>query len=256
MQKKQYGGAGSVNIVVGAVVVRNKLILWTKKLSLTSIFWSLLTKLWKREERKSKYCCCHPPSGGDWLITMFVKTEEGIKTTTLGPRRRLAIASRSSVEGSFETENLIYMAYYRNMGDNWHWWRISMNSPAAPSHPRKASTKRAVYETCPRLEWASKHAGFTTIWQKKACFDFVFRFCFSPNMFLDNLAYLLWSSGKLANLETQDFPHKGSLQRRDSGPRILNSLSDWELFSNPLSPRKYNSYIFIYLFSRGKIFQS
>ena len=72
-------------------------------------------------------------------------------------------------------------------------------------------------------------------------------------MFLDNLAYLLWSSGKLANLETQDFPHKGSLQRRDSGPRILNSLSDWELFSNPLSPRKYNSYIFIYLFSRGRI---
>ena len=52
------------------------------------------------------------------MITMFVKTEEGIKTTTLGPRQRLAIASRSSVEGSFETENLIYMAYYRNMGDN------------------------------------------------------------------------------------------------------------------------------------------
>ena len=41
------------------------------------------------------------------MITMFVKTEEGIKTTTLGPRQRLAIASRSSVEGSFETENLI-----------------------------------------------------------------------------------------------------------------------------------------------------
>ena len=35
------GGAGSVNIVVGAFVVRNKLILWPKKfasLPLTSIF--------------------------------------------------------------------------------------------------------------------------------------------------------------------------------------------------------------------------
>ena len=41
------------------------------------------------------------------MITMFVKTEEGIKTTTLERRRRLTIASRSSVEGSFETENLI-----------------------------------------------------------------------------------------------------------------------------------------------------
>ena len=38
---------------------------------------------------------------------MFVKTEEGIKTTTLERRRRLTIASRSSVDGSFETENLI-----------------------------------------------------------------------------------------------------------------------------------------------------
>ena len=203
------------------------------------------------EGQESEYCCCHPPSGEDWLITMFVKTEEGIKTTTLERRLRLTIASRSSVEGSSETENLLctYMAYYRNMGDNWHWWRISMNSPAALSHPRKASTKRAVYETCPRLEWASKHAGFTTIWQK-SMIRFFFRFCYSPNMFLDNLAYLLWSSGKLANLETQDFPHKGSLQRRDSGRRILNSLSDWELFSTPLPPRKYNSHIFIYLLSK------
>ena len=100
---------------------------------------------------------------------MFVKTEEGIKTTTLERRRRLTIASRSSVEGSFETENLICIWPITEIWvtiDNWHWWRISMNSPAAPSHPRKASTKRAVYETCPRLEWASKHAGFTTIWQK------------------------------------------------------------------------------------------
>ena len=38
---------------------------------------------------------------------MFVKTEEGIKTTTLERRRRLTIASRFSVEGSFGTENLI-----------------------------------------------------------------------------------------------------------------------------------------------------
>ena len=41
------------------------------------------------------------------MITMFVKTEEGIKTTTLERRRRFTIASRSSVEGSFETENPI-----------------------------------------------------------------------------------------------------------------------------------------------------
>ena len=165
---------------------------------------------------------------------MFVKTEERIKTTTLERKAEIDNSIKILSRGFFwDWKPNMYMAYYRNMGDNWHWWRISMNSPEAPSHPRKASTKRAVYETCPRLEWASKHAGFTTIWQKKACFDFVFRFCFSPNMFLDNLAYLLWSSGKLANLETQDFPHKGSLQRRDSGPRILNSLSDWELFSTP-----------------------
>ena len=139
------------------------------------------------------------------------------------------------------------MAYSRNMGDNWHWWRISMNSPTAPSHPRKASTKRAVYETC--LDWSGLQNMLNSPqYDIKACFDF-FRFCYSPNMFLDNLAYLLWSSGKLANLETQDFPHKGSLQRRDSGRRILNSLSDWELFSTPLPPRKYNSHIFINLFS-------
>ena len=91
-------------------------------------------------------------------------------------------------------------------------------------------------------------------YDKKTCFDFFFRFCYSPNMFLDNLAYLLWSSGKLANLETQDFPHKGSLQRRDSGRRILNSLSDWELFSTPLPPRKYNSHIFIYSFSKYNLY--
>ena len=36
---------------------------------------------------------------------MFVKTEEGIKTTTLERRWRLTIASRFSVEGSFGTEN-------------------------------------------------------------------------------------------------------------------------------------------------------
>ena len=41
------------------------------------------------------------------MITMFVKTEEGIKTTTLERRRRLTIASGFSVEGSFGTENLI-----------------------------------------------------------------------------------------------------------------------------------------------------
>ena len=41
------------------------------------------------------------------MITMFVKTEEGIKTTTLERRLRLTIASRSSVEGSFETKNPI-----------------------------------------------------------------------------------------------------------------------------------------------------
>ena len=38
---------------------------------------------------------------------MFVKTEEGIKTTTLERRRRLTIASGFSVEGSFGTEKLI-----------------------------------------------------------------------------------------------------------------------------------------------------
>ena len=131
---------------------------------------------------------------------MFVKTEEGIKTTTLERRRRLTIASRSSVEGSSETENFLctYMAYYRNMGDNWHWWRISMNSPVELSHPRKASTKRAVYETCPRLEWASKHARFTTIWQK-SMLQFFLDFVTLPICF-----WIIWHIyfGVLENLPT------------------------------------------------------
>ena len=200
------------------------------------------------EGRKSKYCCCHPPSGKDWLITMFVKTEEGIKTTTLERRRRLTIASRFSVEGSFGTENLICIWPITET-----WVTIDTDEESQWIRQKRPPilVKPALNEPSMRhaLDWSGlQNMLDSPQYDKKAWSDF-FKFCYSPNMFLDNLAYLLWSSGKLANLETQDFPHKGSLQRRDSGRRILNSLSDWELFSTPLPPRKYNSHIFINLLS-------